>query len=75
MKIEHKKLIAREILWFTAFSIFLFALIFWGSNGFSSGVGWEKSDLVWFAIAFAILYFLRATVWAIKIVFFSKKKQ
>lgn len=72
MKIEHKKLIAREILWFVVPFICLIALVFWASKGAFPlhPVMWNWR---WFLTALVTLYFLRAVAWAVKTLFFKKK--
>jgi hypothetical protein len=80
MKIEHKKLIAKEILWFGVF--FFVALliagipvkVFWwrGLILYEWNINWDFKTVV---VVLAFLYLLRAIRWAIKILFFSKRTQ
>jgi len=72
MKIDHKKLIAREILCFAVFLFGIFAFVWILTDRFP----FDNEDFVRdFLILLAFLYFLRAIVWAIITLFVSSKKQ
>jgi len=73
MKIEHKKLIAREILWFVGFLIGIFGFIAILGGDLSKIPESSVGELFWILGFLVILYLLRAVVWAIKITFFSKR--
>jgi ABC-type multidrug transport system fused ATPase/permease subunit len=73
MKIEYKKLIAREILWFVGFLIGISVFIAIMGGDLSRVADSRLEEIIWILVWLVILYLLRAVVWAIKITFFSKK--